>query len=97
MSNIYTLQRRSHRLGYFNTGAAAIIEVMRRGVTLHLHHSQDGERWTLSNGKSVSAKTAAHVVLSPLVIGETDSLFAGVKPQTYRHKFASGIAPTRSL
>jgi hypothetical protein len=98
VTNIHTFYRRSRRLGYFNTGAAAIVEQMRRGALLRMAHTQDGIRWWLTpSGKAVSAKVAAHVVLSALVVADNDALFSNAPPQTYRYRFASGNAPTRSL
>jgi hypothetical protein len=86
---------RRRRLDRISKSSADVIAAMKRGATLRMAHTQEGIRWWLTpSGKSVSAKTAAHVVLSALVVADRDALFSDAPPQTYRYRFASGIAPT---
>jgi len=97
MIDIHHAYRR-RRLDRRSKASAEVIEAMKRGAVLRMGHTQDGVRWWLTpSGKSVSAKIAAHVLLSPLVIADSDALFSDCQSQTYRYRFSNGNAPTRSV
>ena len=87
-SGIPTIDSRRHERRRVDRQRRAFyraLDVMRRGATLHLEFGRHGEWWGLSNGRHVSADVAALLINHPNVIGVGDSLFAGVRCQTYRY------------
>jgi hypothetical protein len=64
--------------------ALKVFEKMRRGVTLHLQHSNGRDLWSLSDGKFVSAAVARLVIANAFVVPAGDGLFEGVPGQSWR-------------
>jgi hypothetical protein len=83
-----TRRRYARRLDRQNESVARIVDAMRRGATLHLHHTQIGGCWWLSTGRAVAAKTARQVTLSPLVVPAHNALFADAPSQSFRYRFS---------
>ena len=98
MARIEDVYRRTRKLDRLNARITATVEAMKRGAVLRLTYTRHGPKWSLSpDGSVITAEVAAAVITSQLVISDPDSLFSDAQPQTYRYRFASGIAPNRSL
>jgi hypothetical protein len=68
-----------------NLAAAAVLNLMRYGQSLHLEFCGGmGPRWRLSGGSKVDDKIARRVIANPAVTGNGDALFPDATPQTWR-------------
>ena len=66
-------------------GVAAIIAAMENGAFLRMEFANGRELWRLSNGLFVVADVAAVVIGRPEIVSCGDTLFAGMRGQTWRH------------
>jgi hypothetical protein len=81
------LQRANRRLDRLLKNADAALRAMRdRGLTLHLHlDAQHRPLWTLSDGTTITADTAALVIKNVHIAHVGTSLFRDVPGQSYRY------------
>ena len=57
---------------------------MRAGQTLHLRHHDCRPRWSLSDGRAVTAAAAAILIRHPHVVPADSALFPDLPGQTWR-------------
>jgi hypothetical protein len=83
---ITAFRRQSNRRHRLLAYTHQVIEALRDGDSLHLHHGRQGAVWWLSNGKRVDDEVAQLVIKSPSIVGVGDALPLGadVPPQTFR-------------
>ena len=67
-----------------NLAAAAVINLMRYGQSLHLEFYGPGPRWRLSGGSKVDDDVARRVIANSQVAGADDALFPDAIPQIWR-------------
>jgi hypothetical protein len=68
--------------------AAAVIDAMRRGQTLHRHHAWYGPIWWLSkDGHRISDEVAQLVIVNPAIVSVGDALpfNIDIPAQTWRY------------
>jgi hypothetical protein len=68
-------------------GLTDVLNAMRHGEALHLHHDRRrGPIWWLSgSGREVDAEIARVAIANPDVVAVGDALFASIPSQTYRY------------
>jgi hypothetical protein len=85
LRTIADLRLQQRRVDRRRAGAATVLTAMERhGLTLHLHFSNSGPTWTLSNGVRVPPDVAQIVTSNLNVVGVGDTLFPGGVSQTWR-------------
>lgn len=65
-------------------GVANVLAAMQDGASLQLQFIRGREHWRLSSGAFVLADVAAVVIARPEVMSCGDTLFAGLRGQTWR-------------
>jgi hypothetical protein len=79
------LVQQNRRLAKLSREAAAAIgEMRRRNLTLHLEYHDGSPRWGLSDGTRVERDIARYMIASGGLIPNGDTLFSQSKSQTYR-------------
>jgi hypothetical protein len=67
-----------------SNNAAAVLAKLEGGAILYSGRAGDG-RWWMSDGTTLTGNTAKVVTSNPRVVDCGDSLFAGVRGQTFRY------------
>jgi hypothetical protein len=81
---VSSLRTRNRRVDRHLARAEIVLKAMQNGCSLNLQFTQNGPRWTLSDGRSIDGATAKLVTTSASVVPVGDCLFAGTASQTYR-------------
>jgi hypothetical protein len=78
------LRNNAKHLDRLNWNTQATLAAMKRGESLHLHHSRQGPVWYLSGGRIVPLDVAKTVTANQSVADVGDTLFRNATSQTFR-------------
>ena len=67
-----------------SNNAAAVVSKLESGTVLYSGRIGDGRWWMLSDGTTLTGNTAKAVISDPRIADCGDSLFVGVRGQTFR-------------
>jgi hypothetical protein len=67
-----------------SANVAAVLAKLQGGAVLYSGRVDDGRWWMLSDGTTLTGNTAKAVIANPRVMDGGDSLFPGVRGQSFR-------------